>query len=218
MPPRKGQPQSSSSLTLSVPMSEHVDPLALKAVADMPIIDSRGNTIPFGRIYEYQRTVVVFIRNFLCGMCHNYVSLLAQIPDEALDAAGTKIVIICCGDWRQIPKYRESTAFRGLVYADPKCNIYNALGMIKDLVVPPKSEPRRSYVPNNYRAAVMKGITEGLKQPVASLTGKAGNWAQLGGDFILGPGDVCDYAHRMRHTMDHIEISDLMRIADIRYS
>ncbi|KAG8931916.1 hypothetical protein FRC02_001938 [Tulasnella sp. 418] len=62
--------------------------------------------------------------------------------------------------------------------------------MIKDLVVPPKSEPRRSYVPSNYRAAVMKGITEGLKQPVASLTGKAGNWAQLGGDFILGPGKI----------------------------
>jgi len=36
----------------------------------------------------------------------NYVSELSRVRQEALDAAGTKIVVIGCGQWNMIPTYQ----------------------------------------------------------------------------------------------------------------
>ncbi|KAG8942881.1 hypothetical protein FRC04_003456 [Tulasnella sp. 424] len=197
---------TSSSTSEGVPMHEPIDEEVLADVASMLIIDSRGNQIPFGRIYEYQRT-----------MCASYVSALARVPTDALDAAGTKIVLIGCGAWDMIPTYQDTTKFRGLVYSDPTCKLHDAFGLISDLVVPPKNERSiRSYVPRRYGKAVRKGIVEGLKQPINAMTGRYGPIPQLGGDFILGPGNVCTYAHRMKNTMDHLEVHDLMALAEVQ--
>ncbi|KAG8983308.1 hypothetical protein FRB90_006134, partial [Tulasnella sp. 427] len=149
-------------------------------------------------------------------MCASYVSALAKVPTDALDAAGTKIVLIGCGAWDMIPTYQDTTKFKGLVYSDPTCKLHDTLSMVSDLVVPPKNERSiRSYVPRRYGKAVRKGIVEGLKQPINAVTGRYGPIPQLGGDFIMGPGNVCTYAHRMRNTMDHLEVHDLMALADV---
>ncbi|KIO22597.1 hypothetical protein M407DRAFT_116751 [Tulasnella calospora MUT 4182] len=106
---------TSSSTSEGVPMHEPIDQDILDEVAGMLVIDSRGNQIPFGRIYEYQRTVVVFIRHFFCGMCASYVQALAKVPTDALDAAGTKIVLIGCGAWDMIPTYQGQSQSYQLV-------------------------------------------------------------------------------------------------------
>ncbi|KAG8903290.1 hypothetical protein FRB99_003475 [Tulasnella sp. 403] len=202
-----------------------MDPQMLADVAGMLVTDSRGNRIAFGKIYEFQKTVVVFIpsnRNVppllnTPQMCHSYVSALARVPQDALDAAGTKIVVIACGAWDMIPTYQDTTGFKGLMYSDTTCKIHEVLGLVNDLIIPPKDERTiRSYVPKKYTKAVTKGIVIGLRQPINAFAGRYGPIAQLGGDFILGPGNVCDYAHRMRNTMDHVEVVDLMALADVK--
>ena len=45
-----------------------------------------------------------------------------------------------------------------------------------------------------------------------TLVGKQGNISQLGGDFILGPGNVCSFAHRMQNTEDRTFLSYLFNI------
>lgn len=45
-----------------------------------------------------------------------------------------------------------------------------------------------------------------------TLVGKQGNISQLGGDFILGPGNVCSFAHRMQNTEDRTFLSYLFSI------
>ncbi|KXN91637.1 Thioredoxin-like protein AAED1 [Leucoagaricus sp. SymC.cos] len=44
---------------------------------------------------------------------------------------------------------------------------------------------------------------------------KGGDLNQLGGEFVLGPGLVCTYAHRMQTTKDHAPFDDVLRAAGI---
>jgi hypothetical protein len=38
------------------------------AAADLPVMDSEGKSIPFSQLYSGKRTMIVFIRHFLCGV------------------------------------------------------------------------------------------------------------------------------------------------------
>jgi hypothetical protein len=39
-------------------------------------------------------------------ICQAYVEELGKVPKSALDAAGTRIVVIGCGDWSVIERYK----------------------------------------------------------------------------------------------------------------
>ncbi|KAM6488921.1 hypothetical protein JOM56_015652, partial [Amanita muscaria] len=48
-----------------------------------------------------------------------------------------------------------------------------------------------------------------------SLTGKQGNIAQLGGEFLFGPVPV-PLTHVISHQSSDIEVADLMEVADVK--
>jgi hypothetical protein len=190
----------------------------MEIAGDCIVLDARGNRIKFGEIYEYEKTVAVFIRHFFCGICQAYVEALAKIPDEAIEHAGTKIIVVGCGEPSLIDHYRATTKFRGLMYADPTRAVYTALGMtMRTLDGAPKSEQKKSYVPSNVAMNTLESIVGALKQPLSAITGKNGNISQLGGEFILGPGKTCHFANRMKHTQDHMEVADLMKLVGVQY-
>ncbi|KAL1738248.1 hypothetical protein HDZ31DRAFT_51288, partial [Schizophyllum fasciatum] len=54
---------------------------------------------------------------------------------------------------------------------------------------------------------------QAFKSP--SLLGRQGKISQLGGEFVLGPGNVCSFASRMQHTEDHVEVAELLKEAGI---
>ncbi|CAA7266881.1 unnamed protein product [Cyclocybe aegerita] len=45
---------------------------------------------------------------------------------------------------------------------------------------------------------------------------KGGDVGQLGGEFVMGPGLTCSYAHRMQSTKDHAPIQDVLQAAGVR--
>lgn len=121
----------------------------------------------------------------------------------------------------------ELTAFTGSIYADPSRALYRILGMnIENKDATPKGETRKSYLTQNAFAIAVKSIwvcpfvytqanTSILMMPAyisnvlgqrglshAGLIGKQGNFGQLGGEFVFGPGETCSFASRMRHTED----------------
>ena len=89
-----------------------------------------------------------------------------------MDAAGTKIVVIGCGEWSLIKTYagmyalrvvhsikylirptfrttnlEENANFKGQLFADPTRTLYHALGMdIENLQRTPKGQARPSYI------------------------------------------------------------------------
>ncbi|TFK32567.1 AhpC/TSA antioxidant enzyme-domain-containing protein [Crucibulum laeve] len=188
---------------------------SISNAADLNVFDGKGDKLKFGSIFERQKTVVVFIRHFFCGSCKMYVEQLATIPKSALEDAGTRIVVIGCGEWNPIASYAESTGFSGEIYADPSLSVHHALGMnIQNLAATPAGQKKRSYLTSGAVSNVVKSIWTGpIKNP--SHIGKQGNISQLGGDFILGPGNQCKFSSRMQHTQDHVEVTDLMKAAGV---
>ncbi|KAI0245750.1 hypothetical protein BJV78DRAFT_1260510 [Lactifluus subvellereus] len=193
-----------------------IDINTLKTASDIHLFNSQGTKVRFGDVFADQRTIVVFIRHFFCGSCMQYVAQISTVREGALKEASTKMVLIGCGDWTLIENYKKDTEFEGEIYANPDRTLYDILGMISNLQVTPKGEEKRSYLKRNLLSTTLRSIWRGpLKSP--SHIGKQGNISQLGGDFVFGPGTICTYSSRMRHTEDHVEVAELMKVAGVTY-
>ncbi|KAK0452834.1 AhpC/TSA antioxidant enzyme-domain-containing protein [Desarmillaria tabescens] len=197
-------------------MNEIPKQSALAEAFELEILDGKGSTVNFGSLLPSdppEKVVVVFIRHFFCGSCKQYVEELASVPQESLDKANARIIVIGCGHPDAIKFYKESAKFPGQIYADPTRKLYHALGMdIENLAMTPTGKERRSYLKvGAFYNAVSSTFQGPLKNP--SLIGKQGKISQLGGDFVFGP--ECIFASRMQNTEDHVEVSELMKHADV---
>ncbi|KAJ7350599.1 AhpC/TSA antioxidant enzyme-domain-containing protein [Mycena albidolilacea] len=186
----------------------------LELASKCEIEDDKGNKVLFGSLFADQKTVVVFIRHFFCGMCQLFVEQLAAVPEAALEAAGAQIVVVGCGDFRGLENYRENTGFKGPIYVDSTRKLYFTLGMDIQTMATAPSGQKPSYVTEGSLSNAWKSIKNGpLKDP--SLLGKQGNFGQIGGDWVFGPGNQCTFAHRMQNTQDHVEVKVLMKAASV---
>ncbi|XP_035291812.1 peroxiredoxin-like 2C isoform X3 [Anguilla anguilla] len=66
----------------------------LSDVEDCLVYDRYGNGIPFGRLYQDKTSIIVFVKNFLCYTCKEYVEDLAKIPKKSLLSADVRLVLI----------------------------------------------------------------------------------------------------------------------------
>ncbi|XP_047237811.1 peroxiredoxin-like 2C isoform X2 [Girardinichthys multiradiatus] len=66
----------------------------LQDVEDCLIYDRRGVSSPFKSLYQHSKTVIIFVRNFLCYSCKDYVDDLSKVPRGALEEAGIRLVVI----------------------------------------------------------------------------------------------------------------------------
>jgi len=174
--------------------------------------------VPFGSLYASKRVIVVFIRHFFCGTCKAYVTELAKVRKEALGAADTDLIIVGCGDPSMLKQYREDVGFQGAGFADPSRAIYIHLGMTTPaLSGTPKGEKSRSYVPTSKVVNTLKSIWGALHTPLSAISGKNGDITQNGGEFVFGPGNKCEFASRMKHTEDHVDVPDLMKFAGVEF-
>ena len=167
-------------------------------------------------------------------------SIASELDVEALEKAGLKFVIIGMGSHTLIGPYRsqllsrllsshrpltlthvlspcycytELTGTNVAVFPDPTLTLHHTLGMtLRTTSAGPASE-RGHYVssPPSLARALRDAVTRHRMLP---LFEKAGDAAQLGGEFILGPGlgseGGCHYAHRMRTTRGHAPILDVV--------
>ncbi|KAG8774472.1 hypothetical protein FRC20_002375 [Serendipita sp. 405] len=196
--------------------SDVIEQSALQEAASIQVWSETGEAVTFGSLFEHQKTIVVFIRHFLCGMCQAYVEELGKIPKSSLDAAGTRVVVIGCGEWSVIKQYKaDSDNYPYEIFAEPTRELHRTLGLISSMKGPAQGEPKRSYVPSII-GTTFTSIARGLRN-LSSAT-KVGNFSQLGGDFVLGPGLEVTFAWRMRNSQDHVEIDDLMKAAGVAYS
>ncbi|KAL0957072.1 hypothetical protein HGRIS_003169 [Hohenbuehelia grisea] len=194
------------------------DSTIIEKASKLEVYDAKGAKVVFGSLFSDQKIIAVFIRHFFCGTCKMYVEQLASIPKETLESANAKIVVVGCGEWNPIKGYASDTGFAGDIYADPSLELYHTLGMnVESIDGTPAGQEKRTYVTRGRVSNIVSSIVNGpLRHP--THLGKQGNWSQLGGDFILGPGLKCTFASRMQHTEDHVEVSELVKIAGAKES
>ena len=83
--------------------------------------------------------------------------------------------------------FTEMTGTKLPIYTDPTLSLHRVLGMTLKSMDPGTVSERGHYV----KTTAFEGIRRSLKDAMASrlpVFEKAGDVAQLGGEFILGPG------------------------------
>lgn len=197
---------------------EHAMPTS-KQLADASscvVIAENGVRIPFSDIFKEKKTIVIFIRHFWCPMCQDYMfSLSSSVDPKLLKQANVNLVVIGNGSFNMIKSYRQIFHTPFAVYTDPSMRLHSALGMMKLGKRVDKSQIKRgSYVRH--------GNVRGLAMVVANavrvgmpIWEKGGDPAQLGGEFVFGPGLTVSFAHRMPNAGCHAPIQRVLAAAGL---
>ncbi|KAK7062899.1 hypothetical protein VNI00_000396 [Paramarasmius palmivorus] len=200
------------------PFDEHALPTwdQLQHASSLSVISESGVRVPFGTLWQDQKTVVIFIRHFLSPSCQEYMSSISQtVGFETLRQQGVKLVVVSNGHFGLIKYYRKIFQTPFDVYTDPTHEIYNALGMTLRLGSNDKGAgPRPAYMRHGrvrrLGSVIAKAIRVGMP-----IWRNCGNKNQLGGEFVLGPGLQCRFAHRMPFSRAHLNIEELMEKAGV---
>ncbi|KAF1389302.1 hypothetical protein PFLUV_G00072030 [Perca fluviatilis] len=104
----------------------------LEDVEDCLIYDRHGVSDPFKKLYQDRKSVIIFVRNFLCYSCKEYVEDLSKIPKEALEDADIRLVVIGQSAHHHIEPFCSLTGYPHEIYVDPERCIYQKLGMKRE--------------------------------------------------------------------------------------
>ncbi|KAK0469509.1 uncharacterized protein EV420DRAFT_1659974 [Desarmillaria tabescens] len=190
-------------------------PTQLARAAEKPLVASSGLRVPFGTVFARKRVIVIFIRHFWCPLCQDYMHSLASLAPRNAD-----IVIISNGSHALIDKYRQIFGLRFQMYVDPELEVYRALGMgtIANTSSLSKTRARREKVDSYVKRGALGGMAmvvfRALKVGMP-MWEKGGQSAQLGGEFVLGPGMTCTWAHRMQTREGHAPVADVLEAAGL---
>ncbi|GLB40220.1 putative ahpC/TSA antioxidant enzyme [Lyophyllum shimeji] len=232
-------PPAHSHTTPTPPESEWSlpTPPQLARAASLPVIAASGLRVPFASLFAARRTVVVFVRHFWCPLCQDYIaSVVDAARPELMFAANERegragrervdLVVISNGAPAFIPKYRQLFGLPFELYTDPTLAVYTALGMGR--FVPSSSPSCGEGASERERACVRDGgyVRHGAVAGIALVVMRAlkagmpvwekgGDIHQLGGEFVLGPGLKCSYAHRMQSPRGHAPIRDVLAAAGV---
>lgn len=188
----------------------------MQRVDDLLVLDATGESRPFRDLYKGEgvapRQLIIFIRHFFCGNCQEYLrELSASITPEALLALPepTFITVVGCGRPELIEMYAQTTNCPFPIYADPTRKLYDLLSMTRTWDMGKKPE----YIQSNMLFTSVQSIVQSLKTGSKAL--KGGDFKQVGGEFLFEDGK-CVWAHRMKHTRDHTEVSAVREMLGLK--
>uniref|UniRef100_A0A8C3JNU9 Peroxiredoxin like 2C n=1 Tax=Calidris pygmaea TaxID=425635 RepID=A0A8C3JNU9_9CHAR len=104
-------------------------PGELREASRCPVVDADGRSVPFEALYGEQKAIVVFVRNFLCYTCKEYVEDLAKVPKAFLQEANVRLIVIGQSSYHHIKPFCSLTGYTHEMYVDPQREIYKILGM-----------------------------------------------------------------------------------------
>eukprot|EP00618_Florenciella_parvula_P001960 CAMPEP_0119502758 /NCGR_PEP_ID=MMETSP1344-20130328/24128_1 /TAXON_ID=236787 /ORGANISM="Florenciella parvula, Strain CCMP2471" /LENGTH=312 /DNA_ID=CAMNT_0007538991 /DNA_START=24 /DNA_END=959 /DNA_ORIENTATION=+ len=193
-----------------------------------------GEEIALPELWKHRKVVMVFLRHLGCRFClqqtahlveHGIASKLKSVdPDMAL-------IVISMGTVSQAAQWVQITKFDGEVYVDDTTDGNMATGAVQDgskayQIMKLKRGP--NMVMNDTTASI-GGITalaypdlDGEKWVERDRDGNVtvypGDVFQVGGAFVFGPGNQCDYAFRSEYAGHYPDLADVMHAATGRKS
>lgn len=185
------------------------------STSNTTIVDHR----PSASVRSYRRTLVIFIRHFLCGNCQEYLMRLSSHPSLSrsnLLRHNVNVAIIGCGSPSHISSYRALTNLpeEWGMYADPSTELYNSLGMHRSLKL---GDRRPVYIQRTLTGNMLRSMIQGVKRMPKGDVGKAGAWDVNGGEFLFESRTESDdwrlrWCHQMENSRDHTEVEDLISV------
>uniref|UniRef100_A0A3Q3BMM8 Peroxiredoxin like 2C n=1 Tax=Haplochromis burtoni TaxID=8153 RepID=A0A3Q3BMM8_HAPBU len=163
----------------------------LRDVEDCLIYDRHGVSIPFKTLYQDRKSVIIFVRNFLCYSCKEYVDDLGKIPREVLES------------------FCLLTEYPYEIYVDPERRIYQKLGMKREETFTDSAQPS-PHVKSGVFMGQIKTIWRAMTSPAFDFQG---DLHQQGGAIIAGPGSKVHFSHLDMNRLDHMPINWLLQLA-----
>ncbi|XP_061116006.1 peroxiredoxin-like 2C [Conger conger] len=183
----------------------------LSEVEDCLVHDRLGNCIPFRRLYQEKKSIIVFVKNFLCYTCREYVEDLAKIPKKSLMSADVRLVVIGQSSHHHIEPFCALTKYPHEIYVDPERKVYTRLGMRRGEIFT-ESGSRCRHVRSSMLQGTVSSLWLAMKSPAFDFQGDP---LQQGGAIIVGPGSEVHFAHFDSNRLDHMPINWLLQLAGV---
>jgi len=186
----------------------------LEALNTTNVTDKNNNSIPFSTLIkspDHPRVIIAFIRHFFCGNCQQYISQLSKtLPPSHLSSlpTPTKLIVIGCGEPKNISSYYTETNCAFEIYADKDRNLYSKLGFVCNLT---QHDEKPQYMQKSFAANFMSSVRQSVAALPGGTTFSGGKISQNGGEAVWENGEMV-FFHRMRMTDDHLEIDVLQEL------
>ncbi|XP_017558236.1 peroxiredoxin-like 2C [Pygocentrus nattereri] len=204
--------QISSSAQQSRPAAAAAAGLSLGDVEERLIYDQHGAPTTFRSLFQSSRAIVVFVRNFLCYACKEYVEDLSKIPQEALMDAEVRLVVIGQSSFSHIEAFCSLTGYQHEIYVDPERHIFKKLGMRRGEEFT-ETAAKSPHVKSSMLMGSLKSMWRAMTSPAFDFQGDP---LQQGGAIIVGPGSDVHFAHSDMNRFDHAPINQLLQLAGVQ--
>ncbi|NXO67158.1 AAED1 protein, partial [Phainopepla nitens] len=175
------------------------------------VLDADGRSVPFQALYAEQKAIVLFVRNFLCYTCKEYVEDLAKVPKAFLQESNVRLIVIGQSSYHHIKPFCSLTGYTHEMYVDPQREIYKILGMKRG--EGNKVSVRSPHVKSNTLLGSIRSIWRAMTGPAFDFQGDP---AQQGGALIVGPGDEVHFLHLDKNRLDHVPINTALQLAGVK--
>ncbi|XP_054034264.1 peroxiredoxin-like 2C isoform X3 [Dryobates pubescens] len=169
------------------------EPGELQEAARCLVLDANGRSIPFKALYAERKAIVLFVRNFLCYTCKEYVEDLAKVPKAFLHP------------------FCSLTGYTHEMYVDPQREIYKTLGMKRG--EDNNASVQSPHVKSNMLLGSIRSMWRAMTGPAFDFQGDP---AQQGGALILGPGNEVHFLHLDKSRLDHVPINTILQLAGVK--
>ncbi|XP_018410954.1 PREDICTED: thioredoxin-like protein AAED1 [Nanorana parkeri] len=183
----------------------------LELAAGCLLRDRNGRSFEFRDLYRDKKAIIIFVRNFLCYTCKEYVEDLAKIPKSFLQKADVRLIVIGQSSYLHIQKFCSITGYPHEIYVDNDREVYSKLGLKRGETS--TSAAGSPHVKSNIITGSIKSIWRAMASPAFDFQGDP---AQQGGALIVGPGNRVHFLHRDMNRYDHVPISSLLQYAGVQ--
>ncbi|XP_006626929.2 peroxiredoxin-like 2C [Lepisosteus oculatus] len=186
--------------------------IPISEVEDCFVYNRHGKRIPFKSLYDDKKSIVIFVRHFLCYTCKEYVEDLAKIPKRFLTDADVRLIVIGQSSHHHIEAFCALTGYPHEIYVDPERQIYKKLGMKKGEVFTESAAPC-PHVKSSTLMGSLKSLWRAMNSPAFDFQGDLN---QQGGCLILGPGSEVHFTHFDMNRLDHMPITWLLQLTGVQ--
>uniref|UniRef100_A0A8C6USJ4 Peroxiredoxin like 2C n=1 Tax=Neogobius melanostomus TaxID=47308 RepID=A0A8C6USJ4_9GOBI len=182
---------------------------SLEEVGDCLVYDRHGAVVPFKTFYQDRKSIIIFVRNFLCYSCKEYVEDLSKFPRRH---SNINLVVIGQSSPQHIEPFCSLTRYPYEIYVDPERCLYQKLGMKREAQFT-ESGHRSPHVKSGLFTGQMRSILRAITSPAFDFQGDLN---QQGGALIVGPGSNVHFFHCDLNHLDHMPINWLLQLAGVQ--
>jgi hypothetical protein len=185
----------------------------------MEVISTTGTVFEnVSQLWEDRRVVICFLRQFGCRFCKQQIAGLNKLHKQ-LGAHDITLIAIGLGTQSEAKDFQVKTNFRGELYVIPNAredepSLYKQFGLANLGTLKPGGGGM-GHGPLGLREEVylagQAAIEEGFEDDPSDRW--TGSTKQVGGVFVMGPGNSCDFSHRSAFAGDHADLSDVLTAA-----